>query len=185
MAISRWSPVSDLVSLHSAMDRLFNEALTPTRRGHGEQIDDVSEGYLPLDVYQTDKDWVIRAAVPSADPQQINVTCNGKTIRIEGEIKQPPPTESRSENYWMRENFYGHFMRQVTLPEGANCDQTKAEFRNGMLELRVPKTQPSKPEAKKIPVTVKADNGSSQTPGQPSTATQPARERELQSAGRK
>lgn len=183
MAISRWSPISDLVSLHSAMDRLFNEAITPSWRGDGGKLSDQSEGYLPLDVYQTDQDWVIRAAIPSVDPQQVNVTCQDNTIRIEGEIKQP--NESRSENYWMRENFYGHFLRQVSLPENANCEQAKAEFRNGMLELKVPKTQPSKPQAKKIPVAVSGGNGSSQTQGQPTTTGQTTRERELQSAARK
>ena len=160
MALSRWSPVTDLVSLHSAMDRLFSDVITTGRRGRGETVEDIGEGYLPLDIYQTDKEWVIRAAVPSVDPKQINVTCQGNSIRIEGEIKQP--TETRSENYWLRENFYGRFVRQVTLPETTNCDQSRAEFRNGMLELRVPKTQPSKPEAKKIPVAAAA---STQTQG--------------------
>ena len=165
MALSRWSPVSDLVSLHSAMDRLFSDVMTPSRRARGDPLEDITEGYLPLDVYQTDEEWVIRAAVPSVDPNQISVTCQGNTIRVEGEIKQP--SESRSENYWLRENFYGRFSRQVTLPETTNCDQSKAEFRNGMLELRVPKTEPGKPQAKKIPV---AATGSTQTQGQPMSA---------------
>jgi HSP20 family protein len=206
MAIARWSPVTDLMSLHSAMDRLFNDVITPARRGRGDE--DQSEGYVPLDVYQTDKEWVIRAAVPSVDPNQIDVSCDGNTIRIQGEIREPK--ETRSENYWMRENFYGRFLRQVTLPESSICDQTKAEFRNGMLELKVPKRQPSQPEAKKIPVTAASGNGSTAggtgsttaqsgdgkgqtgtpqgqtTQGQTNvTSGQSAKERELQGTNRK
>lgn len=150
MSITRWSPLSDLVSLHNAMDRLFSENF-PVPRGRGETIAATGEGYLPLDVYQTDKEWVIRAAMPGADPQTVEVTVDGNSITIKGEIMLPEG--AKSENYWLRENFYGKFSRQITLPEDALGDQTKAEFRNGIVVLTVPKSQPSKAQPKKIPVT--------------------------------
>ena len=153
MAMTRWSPISDLISLHNAMDRLFSDSF-PLSRGRNESLTAVGEGYLPLDVYQTDKAWVVRAAVPGADPQTVEVTCDGNTIRIKGEIKWPEG--AKSEDYWVRENFYGKFSRQITLPEEAMCDQSKAEFRNGVLMLTVPKSQPQKTQAKKIPITTGA-----------------------------
>jgi HSP20 family protein len=158
MAISRWSPVSDLVSLHNTMDRLFGDSYT----GRGRRQDDIfgviGEGFLPLDVYQTEKEWVIRAGVPNVDPQQVEVTCDGNTIRIAGEIK--PPEDNESQNYVMRENFYGAFSRELTLPDETLCEQAKAEFQNGMLVLTLPKAEPSKHQAKKIPVTAGQGNGS-------------------------
>jgi HSP20 family protein len=150
MALTRWTPISDLVSLHNAMDRLFSESLAGTGRSRTEALTTVGEGYLPLDVYQTDKEWVVRASLPGADPQSVEVTCDGNTIKIKGEIKWPEG--AKSENYWLRENFYGKFSRQITLPEEAMCDQSKAEFHDGMLVLTVPKSQPSKTQPKKIPV---------------------------------
>src|SRR3981189_2797918 len=98
MAISRWSPVSDLVSLHSAMDRLFDDSLRGSgrRRGSGDTFGVIGEGFLPLDVYQTEKEWTIRAGIPSVDPQQVEITCDGNTIRIQGEVK--PPQNAKSEN---------------------------------------------------------------------------------------
>jgi hypothetical protein len=83
----------------------------------------------------------------------------------------------------------------VTLPESTICDQTRAEFRNGMLELTVPKRQPSQPEAKKIPVTSATSNGhtaampqgqGATTQGQTTaTSGQSAKDRQLQGANRK
>jgi HSP20 family protein len=148
MAIARWSPISDLLAVHSRMDRLFNDRLT-SGRDQGEYLSVASEYYLPMDVYQTDKEWVIRAAVPGADPGSVEVTCEGNTIRISGEIQRPDGV--KPENYWLRENFYGKFQRQVTLPEDARCDESQAEFHNGMLVLRVPKDR-ARAQPKRIPV---------------------------------
>lgn len=179
MAISRWSPVTDLVSLHSAMDRLFTDSLTAGGRRCGDIFGVSGEGFLPLDIYQYDKAWVIRAAVPSVNPEQVEVTCDGTTIRISGEIK--PPENTKSDGYVMQENYYGAFSREVTLPEETMCDQSRAEFRNGMLTLTLSKAEPSKHQAKKIPVPASQGDGEGSAPGQPSTTPQ----REPQTVARK
>jgi HSP20 family protein len=201
MAISRWSPVSDLVALHNTMDRLFSDSYPG--RGRGRRQDDIfgviGEGFLPLDVYQTEKEWVIRAGVPNVDPEQVEVTCDGNTIRIAGEIKAPE--DNKSQDYWMRENFYGAFSREVTLPDETVCEQSTAEFRNGMLVLTLPKAEPSKHQVKKIPVMAGEGSGSKSAGSQQrlassaSTTNQPAgpatsgqsgaQQREPQGAGRK
>lgn len=179
MAISRWSPVTDLVSLHSAMDRLFTDSLTTGGRRRGDIFGVSGEGFLPLDIYQNDKEWVIRAGVPSVNPEQVEVTCDGSTIGISGEIK--PPENIKSENYVMRENFYGAFSREITLPEETMCEQATAEFRHGMLVLTLPKAAPSKHQAKKIPVKAGEASGNGSTTGGQSAAPQ----REPQTAARK
>src|SRR6202043_1358342 len=126
MAIARWSPISDLVSLHSAMDRLFDDSYSGGGRRRGDTFGVIGEGYLPLDVYRTEREWVIRAGIPNVDPGQVEVTCEGNTVRI---------------------------AREITLPEETVCEQSKAEFQNGMLVLTLPKAQPNKQQVKKIPVT--------------------------------
>jgi HSP20 family protein len=147
-SLTRWSPVSDLMSLHSAMDRLFGDTFGVA--GQTRAVGAVGEGYLPLDIYQTDKEWVVRAAVPGVDPGAVEVTFDAGQITIKGEIK--PPADARPENYWLRENFYGKFSRVVTLPEDALGEQARAQFVNGMLTLSVPKAQPAKPRSVKIPI---------------------------------
>ena len=166
-SVIRWSPISDLMSLHSAMDRLFSDTFGVP--GQSRTVGAVGEGYLPLDVYQTDKEWVIRASVPGVDPSTVDVTFDGGQISIKGEIK--PPADAKSENFWLRENFYGKFSRQVTLPEDALGDQAKAQFLNGVLTLTVPKAQPAKPKSVKIPIS-----------GGTSTKSEP---RQLETAGKK
>ena len=173
MAISRWSPVSDLVSLHSAMDRLFADSLSTGGRRRGDIFGVTGEGFLPLDLHQTEKEWVIRAGVANVNPEDVEVTCDGDTIRIAGEIK--PPENVKSEDYVLRENYYGVFNREITLPEEIMCEQSTAEFRNGMLVLTLPKAEPSKHQAKKIPVTAGEAGGSQSA----------AQLREPQSADRK
>jgi HSP20 family protein len=150
MAVVRWSPISDLLAVHSAMDRLFNGSFTrPGGGGRADAVDAESEGYLPLDVYRTDTEWVVRAAVPGADPNSVEVICEGNTVRISGEIQWPE--DIKSENVWLRENFYGQFRRQVTLPEDAICDDSRAEFQNGMLILHVPRDV-TRTQPKRIPI---------------------------------
>ena len=146
--VIRWSPISDLMSLHSAMDRLFGDTFGVA--GQSRTVGAVGEGYLPLDVYQTDKEWVIRAAVPGVDPSTVDVTFDAGQINIKGEIA--PPSGTQPESYWLRENFYGKFSRQVTLPEDAVGEQARAQLLNGMLILTVPKAQPTKPKSVKIPI---------------------------------
>ena len=148
-SVIRWSPISDLMSLHTAMDRLFSDTFGVSS-GQSRTVGAAGEGYLPLDIYQTEKEWVIRAAVPGVDPSTVDVTFDGGQISIKGEIK--PPADAKPENYWLRENFYGKFSRQVSLPEDALGDQAKAQFMNGLLTLTVPKAQPAKPKSVKIPI---------------------------------
>jgi HSP20 family protein len=154
-SVIRWSPISDLMSLHTAMDRLFGDTFGVSS-GQSRTVGAVGEGYLPLDIYQTDKEWVIRAAVPGVDPNTVEVTFDGGQISIKGEIN--PPVDARAESYWLRENFYGKFGRQVTLPDDALGDQAKAQFMNGVLTLSVPKAQPAKPKAVKIPISGASGN---------------------------
>ncbi len=168
-SVIRWSPISDLMSLHNAMDRLFSDNFGYS--SPGRSVGAVGEGYLPLDIYQTEKEWVIRAAVPGVDPSSVEVTFDGGQISIKGEIKAP--ADARSENYWLRENFYGKFSRQITLPEDALGDQAKAQFLNGVLMLTVPKQQPVKPKSVKIPISGAQPTNSE--PRQLETASRPTK----------
>jgi HSP20 family protein len=147
--VIRWSPLSDLMSLHNAMDRLFTDTFR-VPGGPSQAVGAVGEGYLPLDIYQTEKEWVIRAAIPGVDPNAVELTFDSGMITLKGEIKVPEGV--KPEQYWVRENYYGKFSRQVTLPDDAMGDQAKAQFFNGVLVLTVPKAQPVKPKAVKIPI---------------------------------
>src|SRR5438128_11842944 len=162
--VIRWCPISDLMSLHTAMDRLFGETFGVP--GQSRTVGAVGEGYLPLDVDQTEQEWVSRAAVPGAEPSTVDVTFDGGQINIKGEIT--PPVGAQPESYWLRENFYGKFSRQVTLPEDALGEQARAQFVNGVLIVTLPKAEPAKPKSVKIPIS--GATGSNSQPKQLETA---------------
>jgi len=154
-SVIRWSPVTDLMSLHNAMDRLFGDTFG-LGSSQSRAVGAVGEGYLPLDVYQTGKEWVVRAAVPGIDPKNVEVTFDGGQITIRGEISLPEG--SHADDFWLRENFYGKFSRVLTLPEDAVGEQARAQFVNGMLVLTVPRAQAGKPKSVKIPVSSSSTN---------------------------
>ena len=157
-SVIRWSPISDLMSLHSAMDRLFGDSFGVS--GPARSVGAAGEGYLPLDIYQTDREWVIRAAVPGVDPNAVEVIFDAGQIMIKGEIK--PAADVGPEHYWLRENFVGKFSRHVTLPEDTVGEQARAQFVNGILILTVPKAEPAKPRSVKIPISGGTSSGNSE-----------------------
>jgi len=144
----RWDPGREMVSLREAMDRLFEESfLQPGLFGSAEK----SAGMLPLDVYETEDEVVVKATVPGVKPEDINVTLTGEVLSIKGEYRTEEKDEKR--NYLRQERRYGSFSRQVSLPVAVNSDQCKATFENGVLTLELPKAEAAK--AKSIKVTAK------------------------------
>jgi HSP20 family protein len=140
----RWEPERELMTLREAMDRLFDDAftrplsLTESPRG------------LALDIYQTDDEVVVKAALfgMKADDVQINIT--GDVLSIKGEMKEK--NETKEKNYHIREQRWGSFERSVMLPTSVVFDKAKAEFEDGILTITLPKVEEVKPKI----VTVKA-----------------------------
>lgn len=140
----RWQPMSDLVSLRDAMDRLFEDSfVTPRTWGATQSMMEPS-----LDVYETANDLVVKAALPGMKPEDVDITITGDLLTISGETKEE--TEQKDKNYIRRERRYGSFSRSVSLPGGLNGDKAEAKFENGVLTLTVPKSEQVKP--KKIQV---------------------------------
>lgn len=145
--IIRWEPMREMVTLREAMDRLFDDAFT---RPLG-QVDGWHGSSVPaIDMYQTDDEVVVKAALPGmkADDVQINVT--GDLLTIKGEVKEK--SETKEKNYHIREQRWGTFERSVMLPTSVVSDKAKAEFENGVLTISLPKAEEVKPKL----ITIKA-----------------------------
>ncbi len=104
-----------------------------------------------LDVYEEKDDVVVKAELPGMKKEEIEVTVSGDVVTIKGEKKQEE--EVKEKDYYRRERTYGSFSRSVALPSEVKGDQVKASFKDGVLEVRMPKTE----EAKAKAVTVKID----------------------------
>jgi HSP20 family protein len=137
----RWDPARDMVSLREAMDRLFEESfLRPGFLGGN----DSAAGLLPLDMYETQDEVVVKAAIPGVKPEDIDVTVTGDLLTIKGEFKSESEDKDEKRNYHRQERRYGSFSRQVALPTAVNADACQADFDNGVLTLKLPKAEEAK-----------------------------------------
>ena len=142
----RWEPLSNMVSLRNAMDRLFEESFVKpsnfwTEFGNGELS-------LDLDVYQTDKDVVVKAAIPGVKPEEVDISITGDVLTIKGEHKEEK--ETKEKDYYLKERSYGSFRRSIQLPVSVKTEKAEAVFENGILTLNIPKAEVAKPKQIKV-----------------------------------
>jgi HSP20 family protein len=104
-----------------------------------------------VDVYDEKDDVVIKAEIPGLSKEDLSVQVTDSTLTIKGEKKREE--EVKEDNYYRCERSFGSFTRAVALPCDVKADQVKASFKNGVLDVRMPKTE----EAKKKAITVKID----------------------------
>jgi HSP20 family protein len=137
--LTRWEPMREMMTLREAMDRLFDDAFT-----RPINLRDGGWSAPAVDMYQTDDEVVVRAALPGfkADEVQINVT--GDVLTLRGEVRQQ---EEQKERAWhIREQRWGSFERSLTLPTDVKADQAAADFENGILTITLPKAEEVKPK---------------------------------------
>jgi HSP20 family protein len=104
-----------------------------------------------VDVYEEKDEVVIKAEIPGLSKEDISVQVTDSTLTIKGEKKREE--EVKEDDYYCCERSFGAFSRSVDLPCDVKADQVKASFKNGVLEVRMPKTE----EAKKRAITVKIE----------------------------
>jgi HSP20 family protein len=144
----------EFMSLHEAMDRLFNESVVPS------QGPDNNGGLaLPVNVREEDNGYVITAALPGVRPEDVQIEATSNTITISGETSDEREADEGS--YVRRERRFGRFYRLLELPIEVDAERAEASFENGVLTLRVPKSEATRPRQ----VQVKS-GGSQQQPQQ-------------------
>ena len=145
--LTRWDPFREMMTLRSAMDRLFDDTFFGPRSNWMERSGlDLSSWELALDVAETNDEYVVKASLPGMNPDDLDVTLNNNVLTIQGEIteeKEEKPDEDR--RYHLRERRYGSFSRSISLPSTVNADAIQANFEAGVLTLRLPKVEEAKP----------------------------------------
>jgi HSP20 family protein len=142
MAINRWSPVGELASLHTAMDRLFTDFFGNGAEDYESQARPAT-WYLPLDIMDGDSGYEVKAAVPGFKPQDVEVTVTEGTLSIVARHKQE--TTNPKGKYVRRELRLGNYARSVQLPYGIRAEDIKASFDNGILTVEIPKAKAPQP----------------------------------------
>jgi HSP20 family protein len=145
MAIIRWDPFRDLVTLREKMNRLFEDAVT----SRGEQKDLITSAWAPaVDIYEDENQLVLTAEIPGIEEKDVEIKLEDNMLSIQGERKMEK--ETKEENYHRLERAYGSFYRSFTLPNYIDQDKIHAEHENGVLKITMPKKPELKPRKVKI-----------------------------------
>lgn len=140
--LTRWEPNREMMTLREAMDRLFDDAFTRPFSIMREGGSTWSS--LPIDMYQTDNDVVVRAALPGIKPDEVQINITGDILTLKGEMKHDE--EKKDQSWHIREHRWGAFERSLRLPTGVIADKARAEFDNGILTITLPKSEAVKPK---------------------------------------
>ena len=150
MAIIRWDPFGDFVTLRDRMNRLFEDM-----SGSKEEKDLMTRAWAPsVDIYENENEVVLCAEIPGVEEKDVEIKVEDNNLIIKGERKFEK--EAKDENYHRIERSYGSFFRSFALPSYIDQDKIEAEHENGVLRVRMPKKAELKPRTVKIlkPVTI-------------------------------
>jgi HSP20 family protein len=153
-AVTPWRPFMGLTRWERDMDRMmedfFGRRVRPWWPERWSRTNELDVSAPAVDVFEEKDDIVVKAEIPGMDKDNIEVNLADHTLTIKGEKKKEE--EVKEENYYRSERSYGSFFRTLELPKDVHADKVKATFKNGVLEVRMPKTEEAK--AKEIRVKV-------------------------------
>jgi len=130
--------------IDALFDHFFGRTPAPFEGGWG------ADRFWDVNVEDTGKEIMVRAEAPGFEPKDFDIDISGNTLTIRAEHKQEAEEKQGDFRTWERR--YGQFQRSVLLPAAVDADKVEAHFRNGILELRLPRTE----EAQKRRIEVKA-----------------------------
>ena len=145
MAITRWDPFRDLVTLQDRMNRLFQDAT----RGN-EEMTLTGNFVPPVDIYEDEQNITLKLEVPGIDEKDIDVRVENNVLTVQGERKFEK--EEKEENFHRIERRYGTFFRSFTLPSTVDTEHVEANYENGLLKIRLAKRAEAKPKQIKVNV---------------------------------
>lgn len=149
MAIKKWTPKE----MERWFERFFEEPMFPRmwRRLPMMRMFKELEGISPVvDMYDKKDEIVVKAEIPGVEKENINISVSENTLTIKGEMKKEE--EVKEEDYYYSEREYGSFARMLSLPAKVQSDKIKASFKNGILEIHLPKAEEAKPKEVKVEV---------------------------------
>jgi len=144
--ITRWDPFRDVSSFRDQMNRLFEGTLS-----RGRAADSALTAWAPaVDLYETENELVIKTDLPDIEEKDLDIRVENNMLTLRGERKFEQTVSE--DNYLRVERSYGTFNRSFSLPNTVDAEAIQAEYRNGVLTVRMPKREESKPRQIKVGV---------------------------------
>ena len=146
MTITRFDPLRDFSSLQDRMNRLFGDAYV-----RDQEVIQRGNWAPPVDIYETDgHDLVIKAELPDMTREAIEVTVENNTLTLKG--TKNPPAAVKDDQFRRSERHYGAFVRSFALPTTVDASKVAAEYRNGVLTVKLPYREEAKPRTINVEV---------------------------------
>ena len=141
--LTRWEPLREMEDFQNRLSTLFGRPLRRTN-GHGREEITLAD-WMPLaDITEDEKEYLIKAELPELKREDVKVTVENGVLTISGERKFEK--EEKKRKFHRVERGYGTFVRSFTLPDDADWKRVKAEFKNGLLTVHLPKSEHAKPK---------------------------------------
>ena len=150
MALMKWAPQKEI---ERWFDEFLEEPFFPRmwrKFPRWRRLKELEEISPSVDMLDKKDEIVVKADIPGVDKENINISLTDNTITIKGEMKKEE--EVKEEDYYYAERSYGSFSRTLNLPTKVQPDKVKASFKNGILEVHLPKAEEAKPKEVKIEV---------------------------------
>ncbi len=148
MALVKWDPFRDVAELQKRINRMFDDSFGPAKDREDERA--VCAWRPAVDIYETANGVMLAVELPGVIKKNVAVEVKDNTLTIKGE--RPARTDIKEENYYRQECSCGAFQRSFTLHHNIQPDLIKATFKDGMLEIEIPRPEEEQP--KKVTVTV-------------------------------
>ncbi len=138
----------DLFDLRSDLDEIFDELMETPFFSQPSWF----STFPAVDVAETENEVIVKAELPGVDPKNLEVHVTEDSLNVKGEVKDE--WEERDVGYCRRERYCGTFERAIALPAKVKQDEVKAQYKDGVLTITLPKVEPSKPKARKVEIEV-------------------------------
>ena len=155
MNLIKWKPIVELEDVANRLNRIFGRTparVEPSRSGKESEILTVADWAPSVDISETDKGYLIKAEIPDVKKENVKVILQDGMLTIQGERQMEK--EEKGKKFHRIERCYGSFVRSFTVPDDADENAIKAEFKDGMLNVTLSKSEKVESKSKAIEVKV-------------------------------
>jgi HSP20 family protein len=146
MAIVRWDPFGELADMQSRLNRLFT--VQPSAHPEGEAF--LADWSPAVDLQETEGEYLIKADLPEVKKEDVKVTVQDNVVTVAGDRRQEK--EEKGKKFHRIERAYGHFERRFALPTDVDTPKVHAEYKDGVLNVTLPKTAKALPKSVDVKV---------------------------------
>ena len=148
MNIVKWDPFKELEDVSNRLNRIFGRF--PARAGSGQEMLTLADWSPSADITETDAAYLIKAEIPGVQKEDVKVTVQDGMLTMQGERKMEK--DEKGKKFHHIERSYGSFVRSFRIPDDADENSVKAEFKDGMLSVTLSKSEKAKPKSINVSV---------------------------------